>query len=287
MIRIKKKYRLLCIVLACVLLAVGLGFLFYHGEWWFPPLHALTMRKNPDLTEVTPEGKITLWPLDELCAREDVTLSNNLLLVNSSHPLPEGYEATLVEYNGAKMHPLMLDPYIALRDNVQAKMGVRIYVASDYRTREEQEAIIAESESGIAAQIGCSEHEAGLALDVYAPYYGGENFLRSRAGRAVNRTCGEYGYIIRYPWGREDVTGISYEPWHIRYVGQPHAEIMMQSGLTLEEYLEYLQPNTWYACGDYLISRRAADALELPDGWTHCDISPDNTGYYVVTLKMN
>lgn len=287
MIRIKKKYRVLCAVLACALLAVGVGFVFYHGEWWFPPVQALFANADPNLTEVAPTESGTLWTLDELTAREDVTLSNNLLLVNSAHPLPDGYEAELVEYNGARMHPLMLDPYIALRDDVQAKTGVRIYVASDYRTREEQEAIIAESEDGIAAQIGCSEHEAGLALDVYAPYYGGENFLRSRAGRTVNRVCGDYGYIIRYPYGKENVTGIAYEPWHLRYVGQPHAAVMTESGLTLEEYIDLLAPSVWYASGEYLISRRAADDLRLPDGWVHCDISPDNTGYYIVTLKMD
>lgn len=287
MIRIKKRYRVLCIVLAAVVLVAGLGVLYMHSEWWYPVLQSLRIYPDPDLTEVEMVGQMRKWTLDELLAVEGVTRSNDLLLVNAAHPLPEGYEAVLTEYNGARMHPLMVDPYIALRDSVQAKTGVRIYVASDFRTAEEQAAILASSEEGIAAELGCSEHEAGLALDVYAPYYAGEEFLGSRAGRRVNDTCGEYGYIIRYPKNKTDVTGIAYEPWHLRYVGAPHAEVIMESGLCLEEYLELLEVGVWYAHGDFWISRRAADDLILPEGWSSCNISPDNMGYYVLTLKMN
>lgn len=283
---IKKRYRILLIVLsACVLLAFA-GVFYYHAEWWFPSWHAMQHQKELALKETALDGNTQLWTLDELTADERVMLSNNLLLVNATHPLPEDYVPELIEYNGAKMHPLMRDPYISLRDDVQAKTGVRIYVASDYRTAEEQAEIIASSQDGIAAALGCSEHEAGLALDVYAPYFGGVNFLRSSAGRMVNNVCGEYGYILRYPFGKEEITGISYEPWHLRYVGQPHARLMMESGLTMEEYLERLTPNTWYQSGNYLIARLPADGLMLPADFAHCDISPDNTGYYVVTVRQ-
>lgn len=283
--KIKKKYRVLLIILASCVFLTFAGVFYYHGEWWFPMWHAMRNASEIELDEITLENDTRLWSLEELTAQENVTLSNNLLLVNSSHPLPDGYLPELTEYNGAKMHPLMLELYIALRDDVQAKTGVRIYVASDYRTPEEQAEIIASSEDGIAAQLGCSEHEAGLALDVYAPYYGGINFLRSRAGRMVNDICGDYGFIIRYPFGKEDITGIDYEPWHLRYVGQPHAKLMGESGLTLEEYIEMLTPNTWYQSGEYLIARLSADTLRLPRDFSHCDISLDNTGYYIVTVQ--
>ena len=284
--KIKKRYRVLLAILAAVVLLSAVGVVVYHGEWWYPVGLRLRRYDAPALTVTQPTGETRQWTLQDLTAQENVTFSYNLMLVNASHPLPEGYVAELIEYNGAKMHPLMQDPYIALRDDVQAATGVRIYVASDYRTREEQEAILASSDAGIAAPIGCSEHEAGLALDVYAPYFGGKNFLRSRAGRMVNEVCEQYGYIIRYPADKTEITGISYEPWHIRYVGAPHATVIMDSGLTLEEYIDLLQPNVWYASGEYLISRRLPDAIDLPDGWSHCDISPDNTGYYIVTLHF-
>lgn len=283
---IKKRYRILCVVMALCVLGAGLGVVFYHGEWWFPLLQRMKPHDELDLTVRADVGETRFWTYEELVAQEGVHASDCLRLVNASHPLPEGYVPMLEEYNGAKMHPLMIEPYKALRDDVQAQTGVRIYVASDYRTPEEQADILASAEDGIAAQIGCSEHEAGLALDVYAPRLAGINFLRSRAGRTVNRLCHEYGYIIRYPAGKEAVTGISYEPWHLRYVGAPHAALMWESGLTLEEYVEALSPNVWYAHGAYLISRRTADDLTLPIGWSVCEISPDNTGHYIVTLSF-
>ena len=285
--RLSKRICVLCVVIVCCIVVTTLiGVVAWHGEWWYPLGQRWKQYPAPALTETAVSGETTLWSFEELILAEGVSHSCNLLLVNASHPLPEGYEPSLVEYNGAKMHPLMRDPYVALRDDVQAATGVRIYVASDYRTAEEQAELIASSESGIAAPIGCSEHEAGLALDVYAPYFGGSQFLRSRAGRMVNEICEDYGYIIRYPSGKEDVTGIEYEPWHIRYVGAPHASIIMNSGITLEEYIELLTPGVWYVSGEYLISRRASDDLHLPNGWTTCDISSDNTGYFIVTLRM-
>ena len=283
---IKKKYRVLLTVLACCVLLAFAGVFYYHGEWWFPMWNAMRGTSELDLVGTELAGNTRLWRFDELTAEETVTLSNNLLLINASHPLPEGYTPDLIEYNGAQMHPLMRDPYVSLRDDVQAKTGIRIYVASDYRTPEEQAEILASSQDGVAAEIGCSEHEAGLAFDVYAPYYGGMNFLRSRAGRTVNEICGDYGYILRYPYGKEEITGIDYEPWHLRYVGQPHAQLIMDSGLTMEEYIESFLPNTWYQSGEYLIARLPADALLLPAEFSHCDVSPDNTGYYMITVKI-
>ena len=282
--KIKKKYRILLIILAAIVLLTAVAVVYMHGEWWYPVV--ASMRIVPDMELQTANGETVEWTLDELLADERVTLSNNLLLINSSHPLPDGYVAELVEYNRAKMHPLMLDPYISLRDNVQAKTNVRIYVASDYRTPEEQAAILEQEGNATAAQVGCSEHEAGLALDVYAPYCGGINFLRSPAGRMVNKICGDYGFILRYPKGKEDITGIDYEPWHIRYVGQPHAKLIMEHGLTLEEYLDSLEVGTWYVCGEYRFARLSPDAIKVPEGFTQCDISPDNMGYYVVTVRF-
>lgn len=284
---LKRHWRLLCILLACAILFTAIGVVFYHGEWWFPCWISLTRRGEIALTVCESVSDTTHWRYDDLIVTDGVIVSDALRLVNADYPLPVGYEPTLLEYNGAKMHPLMKEPYIALRDTVQAKTGVRIYVASDYRTPEEQADILASADQGVAAQVGSSEHEAGLALDVYAPHFDGMNFLRSRAGRTVNRICHEYGFIVRYPYGKEAITGISYEPWHLRYVGAPHAEVIAQAGLTLEEYIQALSPGTWYAYGDYLISRRAVEDLVLPSGWTSCEISPDNTGYYIVTLSFS
>ena len=275
-----------CLLALVLVLGVCAWVYFEHGDWLFSIERSFKKSEPLAWTSLIHIGEVKHWELEELMRNNRVTFHNSLMLVNATHPLPEGYEAILEEYNGARMHPDMIEWYIALRDAVQEKTGVRIYVSSDFRTPEEQAEILASSESSVAAKIGCSEHEAGLALDVYAPYYAGEAFLKSPAGREVNRICGEFGYILRYPADKTQITGISYEPWHLRYVGAPHAKLMMDSGLTLEEYIEEMELGEWYRVDGYLIGRCAADALDFPTGWFSCEISPDNCGNYIVTLQM-
>ncbi len=283
--KLKKRYRvLICVLAACVLLGTG-AFVFYHGEWWYPLLSSLRPVPQFSPEAVIPECEEPLSP-DAVFARDNINYSSVLMLINAEYPLPEGFTPDVVEYNGAKMHPLMKEPYIAMRDSVQAKTGTRIYVSSDFRTSEEQASILEEKGDSIAAAVGSSEHEAGISLDVYAPYYAGMNFLRSRAGREINDSCSDYGFIIRYPHNKEAITGIAYEPWHLRYVGAPHAKLIMQHGLTLEEYLTALVPDTWYQSDGYYIARLSPDNLALPKGYISCDISPDNMGYFVITAKM-
>ena len=280
-----RRKRIIALAVALSVL-IGTVFFFYiRADVWF---HIEESFRLP--SELALERAVLAdteeWKLNELSKHGDVTVSDTLMLVNRQHPLPRNFEPLLEEYNGARMHPLMVDSYVSLRDRVEELTDVRIYVSSDYRTREEQEEILAQTPDGIAAEVGCSEHEAGLALDVYAPYYAGESFLCSPAGRSVNRICSDFGFIIRYPRDKEAVTGISYEPWHLRYVGAPHAGLMTEAELTLEEYVEALTPETWFSYGAYLILRTASDSVELPREWESCEISPDNTGYTVITLRV-
>ena len=214
----KLAWRIVAILVACALVFVGGAVIAFHGEWWFPILERLRIHEPIALEETSfPNAKT--YTKEELRAFGNVVFSENLRLINAEYGLPSDYSPALIEYNGAYMNPTAKNAYVALRDEVMNQTGVRIYVVSDYRTHEEQEEIYATSEDGIAAKPGHSEHETGFALDVYAPYFDGERFLQSEAGRMINRICGEYGFILRYPVGKEEVTGISYEPWHLRFVG--------------------------------------------------------------------
>ena len=256
----------------------GMLFVFFRLRQEHQPL-ALTPVKMPDSTKTQ--------ALQEWLRDERVTESQTLILVNLNSPLPEGYEADLAEYNGAKMHPLMVQNYIAMRDAVQKKTGIRIYVSSDFRTAEKQAELLEYYGPDRAAPVGCSEHEAGLSLDVYAPEHASYAFLNSPAGREVNRTCHEYGFIIRYEADKTEVTCFDYEPWHLRYVGAPHAELIAESGLAYEEYINAITPEIWYSYENYYILRTAnVEELTLPTNFTSCHISPDNTGYYIVTVEL-
>ena len=86
---------------------------------------------------------------------------------------------------------------------------------------------------------GCSEHETGLALDIVS--LDNQRLEEAQEETPENiwlrENCWKYGFILRYPRGKEDITGIDYEPWHFRYVGHAAAEEITRLGLTLEEYL--------------------------------------------------
>lgn len=127
------------------------------------------------------------------------------------------------------------------------KEGISLVGISGYRSYERQEELYQESlvragrehTENYIAPPGGSEHQTGLALDVSAPSVGLElvdAFAETKEGRWLARYASVYGFVIRYPKGREAITGYAWEPWHIRYVTQPLAFYLTKTGLTLEEY---------------------------------------------------
>ena len=278
---------LLLLLLVCAIVIGGFFVWKYQGGWLFRIFRQYELHESLTLTPIGTIESTQTKTLAQWLQDERVTESQTLILVNFDHPLPEGYQAYIEEYNGALMHPLMIENYIAMRDAVKERTGIRIYVSSDFRTAEEQAELLEQYGPDRAAPVGCSEHEAGLSLDVYAPEHASYEFLNSFAGRTVNRICHEYGFIIRYEINKTEVTGFDYEPWHLRYVGVPHAELIANSGLAYEEYIEALTPETWYAYENYLILRTSnIEELTLPTSFTSCHISPDNTGHYIVTVEL-
>ncbi len=181
----------------------------------------------------------------------------NLILVNKQHPIPEDYEVPL-----ANINPTMQCDERILKDlqnmlSAAYKDGVSIYVASPYRPRISQEKLfeleirnrmkegMSYSEAYIEASHtvtipGSSEHQIGLAVDLLTSEYNilDENFDKTEAFNWLVENCCKYGFILRYPKDKADITGISYEPWHYRYVGKEAAEIIMKDKITLEEFHE-------------------------------------------------
>ena len=84
-----------------------------------------------------------------------------------------------------------------------------------------------------SARPGHSEHQTGLAFDVGSI---DNNYGNTSAGKWLANNCHKFGFIIRYPIGKQNITGYQYEPWHIRYLGNPLATNVYNSGLCLEEY---------------------------------------------------
>lgn len=174
-----------------------------------------------------------------------------LVLVNKDNPLPAGWLPTLAEVqNGAEVDERIAAPLKKLLEAAE-EGGIPLYLNSAYRSRQEQEEVLWEKiwelmDQGrsmeeakrqalsVAAQPGTSEHETGLALDIIAA----DRSRNEEAYRWLFDHAWEYGFALRYPAGKTEITGIEYEPWHYRYVGEGPAREMWEQGLCLEEYLE-------------------------------------------------
>ncbi len=269
-------------VAATAFLSLNPHFLYIAGEAAGVSAHKVAM-------EETGVDRLESHMLSELESDGRITFDQSLMLVNEEHPLAEGFAADIAEYkdSGVLMNECIIDAYAELSKDTADTTGSKLYVSSSFRTREEQEELYAEDKR-TANTPDASEHQAGLGLDVYVKQFAGFGFIKTEAGQFVNSDCWQYGFIIRYPVYGKSYTGMVYEPWHIRYVGRPHAKIIYNNHITLEEYIAGLEPGAWYDAEGYLISRQAADArgsIEIPDEFENCVISEDNTGGYIITIK--
>jgi len=178
------------------------------------------------------------------------------VIVNKEHPLPDHYEpADLTApdipfiFNGNHEKRLLREEAARAVEELFAaakKEGIQLYGVSGYRSYETQKSLYAfnvnrqglEHASRYSAEPGTSEHQTGLAFDVTsksADYELDEKFADTPEGQWLAEHAHEYGFVIRYPLGKESVTGYAYEPWHIRYVGRDTAGAAYEYGLTLEE----------------------------------------------------
>ena len=122
------------------------------------------------------------------------------------------------------------------------KEEIHLWGISGYRSYKRQEELFssANGRSGVAPP-GCSEHQTGLALDISCPdenYELEESFAKTKEGCWLARHCALFGFILRYPKNKEEITGFPFEPWHIRYTGIGLASSLTLTGMTLEEYYE-------------------------------------------------
>ena len=184
----------------------------------------------------------------------------NLLLVNRWNPMPENYEVELkLLSQGLYVDARIYDDLRAMLAACR-KDGLSPLVCSGYRSVETQTRLhnnkitrlLAEGYSQSAAKEetrrwvavpGTSEHHTGMAVDIVAVSYQKltEQQEKTAEQKWLMEHCWEYGFILRYPTEKSEVTGIGYEPWHYRYVGREAAMAMRDSGLCLEEYIRLLQ----------------------------------------------
>ena len=218
-----------------------------------------------ELEEVTSQIKVENQnKVDEIQGKLDEALSTEvqelpwyLALVNKDHPLEEDCDLELTELEeGYSVDSRIADAAKEMLADAKAA-GMKIVICSAYRSVTRQEQIFNDSvkdrlNQGMnywdafedtrlsVAEPGTSEHAMGLALDLVSNQYTelDERQETTKEAQWLTANCHKYGFILRYPPSKTDITGIIYEPWHYRYVGVEDATKIMELGITLEEYLE-------------------------------------------------
>lgn len=207
-----------------------------------------------DTPESSPETTAALQ--EDQAAPPDPT-DWRLMLVNPWNAIPQGYQPELVTVeNGYQVDQRCASALAAMLADCRAA-GYRPAICSAYRTQEKQAALYdtlvrkrmaqglsqteAQKQAATEAAVpGTSEHQLGLAVDIVDVNY--QLLDTNQENTAVQKWLLEnswrYGFILRYPTGQTDVTGIVYEPWHYRYVGKEYAQDIHEKGLCLEQYLE-------------------------------------------------
>lgn len=179
-----------------------------------------------------------------------------LQIASVAHPLPEGFvqpSTTVIDDIGREIDSRIVGAYWDLVNAAKAD-GLNIYPISGFRPHSTQVSLFnarveqarndgyADPEAEAARHVakpGTSEHELGLAVDFNSV---DESYFRNTAeAKWLAAHCAEYGFVIRYPEDKESVTGIIYEPWHLRFVGVKHAKRMNELNMCLEEYCEYIK----------------------------------------------
>lgn len=173
-----------------------------------------------------------------------VTYIDNVVVVNKTYSLPKNFAPNnLKTLNGyIEVVDYVKKAFIELKSDATS-IGLNIYASSGYRSYSNQKYIYnyyvkldgKKEADTYSARAGHSEHQTGLAIDLNTI---NSSFANTSESKWLKENCYKYGFIIRYPKGKEKITGYTYEPWHIRYVGKDLAKKLYNKGnwITIEEY---------------------------------------------------
>ena len=244
----------------------------------------------------------------------------HLVLVNDQNPITQYSDEHLVEIGSylegicnmkSKEIKLKEEAAVALKEMLitfNDEVGENdLTVISGYRDFNTQEALHYESiqeeqqaSDTFVARPDRSEHHTGLAVDFGLCYKDGTSSHYDGTGiyEWINNNCYKYGFILRYDTSKKELTGIGYEPWHFRYVGKVHAQIIKELNLCLEEYIEQLKSYTYYSNPGqgitkdtqnysiyYVPAEGSITNIPVPTNKKY-DISGNNMDGYIVTAYL-
>lgn len=250
-----------------------------------------------DITPLPSEGAQTVSVLSESIH------TGSLLLIDASHPLSGTPDCTAFKdftYAHLRLPSTALEVNNMTTDAISSMFNdffaatsvgnVLVYVTTAEPATAAYGTGIAERASGLSLDLGVLDEATGSHTA----------FTGEGTYSWIPQHAADYGYVVRYPAGKEDKTGQTALPSHYRFVGVPHASYMAQQNLCLEEYLELVREHTWdgehltYAAAGsnyevyYVPADTAAEATEVPyPAGTEPQISGDNVGGFIVTVKQN
>ncbi len=282
----------LCAGIACFILIVG-----KQQQQQTPGTTGDHQRQITTAEPITEENQ---WPATGVPV-SDIEDAGLLWVVNAKHPLPDesavlpvisAYQTIPLARANIDLNPTALEQVRKWFAAANEAGYTDLIVTSGYRTWADQVRIYDEAADKTYVQIpGGSEHQTGLAADIVRQNGALHDMDTDPAAEWLWETASEYGFILRYPKNKESITGISYESWHFRYVGAPHADYMMQHDLCLEEYADFLKNGPGYQMtidgttyGVYYTSS-IDGVLAVPQDKTYT-ISGDNRGGYIVTFVV-
>lgn len=161
-----------------------------------------------------------------------ITYVDGVMIANKTYSLPASYDPGIMPEAAAALEEMQ---------GAAAAEGLSLFVVSGYRSYQTQESVYAgwvnldgrEQADTYSSRAGHSDHQTGYTFDLNSLE---ESFAYTREGMWLAEHCAEFGFIIRYPEGKEMYTGYTYEPWHVRYIGKEKAKTITDSCLSLEEY---------------------------------------------------
>lgn len=163
---------------------------------------------------------------------DGITYVDGIMIANKTYSLPPDYDPGIRKEAADALEKMQ---------NAAAAEGLNLFVISGYRSYERQKEIYegwvsldgVETADTYSARAGYSDHQTGYTFDLNSCE---DSFAYTAEALWIAEHCAEYGFIIRYPKGKEEYTGYIYEPWHVRWVGKEKAKLLTESGLSLEEY---------------------------------------------------
>lgn len=219
----------------------------------------LVLNHFPKKEKDLPTKLVSINQPEQSPLEEKVDLRDwKLILVNQEHPIPEDYEVEVAEIeNGYQVDKRILADLSSMLTDAR-KQGLKPWICSSYRSSAKQTKLFNNKvnqykQKGYSEQKAyqeasawiaipkTSEHEIGLSVDIVSKNYQllDKKQEQTPEQKWLMENCHHYGFVMRYPTEKKQITKIEYEPWHYRYVGVENAKRMKEMGICLEEYIEF------------------------------------------------